>query len=175
MANEFDYEGIEFPVSKRDLNKIEKKNNICINVFYYKNNLFYPVYLSDQNFDDCINLLMITDEVKNKQTNKQTKKQFFKHCLQCFSSERVLVEHRETCLKINDEQTVNLKMVQLNLKLISNNQLCHLRFMLILNLFWKKLKVMIEIIILHTLKNIQNTFLAVLPMKLSALMINLAS
>ena len=71
MANEFDYEGIEFPVSKRDLNKIEKKNNICINVFYYKNNLFYPVYLSDQNFDDCINLLMITDEVKNKQTNKQ--------------------------------------------------------------------------------------------------------
>ena len=135
MANEFDYEGIEFPVSKRDLNKIEKKNNICINVFYYKNNLFYPVYLSDQNFDDCINLLMITDEVKNKQTNKQTKKQFFKHCLQCFSSERVLVEHRETCLKINDEQTVNLKMVQLNLKLISNNQLCHLRFMLILNLF----------------------------------------
>ena len=133
MANEFDYEGIEFPVSKRDLNKIEKTNNICINMFYYKSNLFYLVYVSDQNFDDCINLLMITDENKSrfvyikdfnrfvcnnrkrkskKQTNKQTQKQFFKHCLQCFSSERVLVEHKETCLKISDEQTVNLKMVQ---------------------------------------------------------------
>ena len=95
MANEFHYEDIEFPVSKRDLSKIEKKNNICINVFYYENNLFYPVYVSDQNFDDCINLLMITDENKShfvyikdfnrfvcnnskrkskKQTNKQTKK-----------------------------------------------------------------------------------------------------
>ena len=38
MVNNFDYEGIEFPVSKKDLSKIEKKNNICINVFCYENN-----------------------------------------------------------------------------------------------------------------------------------------
>ena len=27
------------PVSKKDYSRIEKKNNTCINVFYYENNL----------------------------------------------------------------------------------------------------------------------------------------
>ena len=31
MANDLDYEGINFPVSKKNYEKIEKK--ICINVF----------------------------------------------------------------------------------------------------------------------------------------------
>ena len=43
MVNDLDYEGIKFPVSKRDIAKIEKKNNICINVFCYENNLTYLV------------------------------------------------------------------------------------------------------------------------------------
>ena len=50
MVNDFDYEGIKFPVSKRDYSKIEQKNNICISVFCYENNLVYPVYVSDQKF-----------------------------------------------------------------------------------------------------------------------------
>ena len=29
------------------------------------------------------------------------KKCFCRYCLQCFSKERVLVEHREACLKLN--------------------------------------------------------------------------
>ena len=51
MLNDLDHEGIEFPVSKKDFGKIEKKNNICINVFCYENRLAYPVYLSDQEFE----------------------------------------------------------------------------------------------------------------------------
>ena len=43
MINDLNYEGIEFPVSKKDYCKIEKKNNICINVFCYENDLTYPV------------------------------------------------------------------------------------------------------------------------------------
>ena len=31
----------------------------------------------------------------------RTKKYFCKYCLQCFSSERVLIEHKATCLEIN--------------------------------------------------------------------------
>ena len=38
-------------LSKKDFGKIEKKNNICINVFCYENRLAYPVYLSDQEFE----------------------------------------------------------------------------------------------------------------------------
>ena len=37
------------------------------------------------------------------------KKHFFKYCLQFFGGERVLVEHREVCLKTNGKQTAKLK------------------------------------------------------------------
>ena len=50
MVNDLDYEGIKFPVSKKDFGNIEKKNNVCINVFCYENNLIYPVHISDQRF-----------------------------------------------------------------------------------------------------------------------------
>ena len=64
MVNDLDYEGIEFRVSIKDYSKIEKKNNICINVFCCENDLVYPVYISDQKFKDCMDLLLITDENK---------------------------------------------------------------------------------------------------------------
>ena len=47
MVNDLDYKYIEFPVSKKDFGKNEKKNNICINVFCYENNFACPVYVSD--------------------------------------------------------------------------------------------------------------------------------
>ena len=47
MINDLDYEGIKFPVSKNNVQKIEKKNSICINVFSYENNLTYHVYVLD--------------------------------------------------------------------------------------------------------------------------------
>ena len=50
IVNDLDCEGIEFPVSKKDFSKIEKKNNICTNVLCYENNLVYPVHISDQKF-----------------------------------------------------------------------------------------------------------------------------
>ena len=40
-----DYEEIGFPLSKNDVNKIEVKNKICINVFCYESKLTYPVYI----------------------------------------------------------------------------------------------------------------------------------
>ena len=39
----------------------------------------------------------------------ENKKYFCKYCLQCFSIERVLIEHKGTHLKINGEQTVKLR------------------------------------------------------------------
>ena len=39
MVNHIDYADIKFPVSKKDYSKIEHKNNICINVFWYGNEL----------------------------------------------------------------------------------------------------------------------------------------
>ena len=65
MISELDYTGIRFPVSRRDYGKIEKQNNICINVFCFENKLTYPVYLSNQIFKDCMDLLLISNENKS--------------------------------------------------------------------------------------------------------------
>ena len=85
MVDDLDYEGIKSPVSKKKKNyrKIERQNNICINVFHYENGLAYPVYVSDQKFRDCMDLLLISKENKRK------------------SSKKVLIEHKENCLIIN--------------------------------------------------------------------------
>ena len=65
MVDDLDYEYIEFPVSKEDYCKIEQKDNVCINVFPYENELTYPVYVSNKEFGNCMDLLLITEENKS--------------------------------------------------------------------------------------------------------------
>ena len=97
MNNDLDYKGIKFPASKNNYCRIERKNNICTDVFCFENNLTYPVYVSDQKFENCMDLLLRSNEnikdfnrfMCNKPKNKN-KKYFSKCCLQCFSSEKVL-------------------------------------------------------------------------------------
>ena len=88
-------------------------NEININVFCYENTVVFPIYLSDQSFNDTLGLLLISNHYvyikdfnrlmfnKNKCKNK---KWFCKSCLQCFSSEKVLKEHGRDCLLINGRQ-----------------------------------------------------------------------
>ena len=52
IAEKLDYDGIEFPVQEKDFNKIVVKSNICINEFGYENGLVFPIYISDQKFED---------------------------------------------------------------------------------------------------------------------------
>ena len=42
-------------------------------------------------------------------TKSKNKKWFCKSCLQCFSSENVLIKHKENCLSINGKQSVKLE------------------------------------------------------------------
>ena len=49
IAEKLDYDEIEFPVKEKDFNKIEVKNNICINVFGYENELVFPIYFQIKN------------------------------------------------------------------------------------------------------------------------------
>ena len=65
MISDLNYEGIKFPVSKKDYFKIERQNNICINVFCYENGLTYPVHVSNQKFRDFMELLLISNENKS--------------------------------------------------------------------------------------------------------------
>ena len=54
MFKNLDYEGIKFPVSEKDFGKIEKENNICMNVICYENNLVYPADISDEKIENFI-------------------------------------------------------------------------------------------------------------------------
>ena len=49
LANYLAYDGIEFSVQEKDFNKIETKNNICINMFGYENGLVFPILLQIKN------------------------------------------------------------------------------------------------------------------------------
>ena len=51
-------------MQKKDFNKIEVKNNICINVFGYENRLAFPIYVSDKKFEDSMDLLLLVDDDK---------------------------------------------------------------------------------------------------------------
>lgn len=64
MVDQLNYYGVEFPVSVKDYAKIEAQNSININVLGYENKEFYPVYVSKQNNDDMLNLLLITEGEK---------------------------------------------------------------------------------------------------------------
>ena len=65
IAEKHDYDGIVFPVEEKDFNKIEMKKNKCINVFGYENELVFPIYVSDQKFEDSIELLLLIDDNKS--------------------------------------------------------------------------------------------------------------
>ena len=60
VAGKLDYDGIEFPVQGIDFNKIEVKNNICINVLGYESKL-----VSRQKFEDSMDLLLLIDDDKS--------------------------------------------------------------------------------------------------------------
>ena len=115
------YSGIEFPVTTKQYNKIEKQNEININVFGYEDKQPYPIYVSKEKYKDHINMLLITEN-ENKhyvlikdfnkfmynQTKNKERKHFCMHCLQCFSSERVLTDHKENCIQVNGTQAIKM-------------------------------------------------------------------
>ena len=115
------YEGIEFPVSQKEYNKIETQNSIRINVFGYEKEQPFPIHISKEKFEDQMNLLLITEDEKKhyvlikdfnafmyNQTKHKEKKHFCMYCLQCFSSESILVKHANNCLTINGSQAINM-------------------------------------------------------------------
>ena len=116
-----DYSSIEFPVTVKQINKIEKQNNICINLFGYEEKQKFPIYISKEKYQDHMELLLIT-EGENKhyvlikdfnkfmfrQTKHEHKKHFCMYCLQCFSREDVLTKHINNCISINGKQAINM-------------------------------------------------------------------
>ena len=53
---------IMMELSEKIFSKIETKNNIYINVFCYENKLTFSIYISDQKFENSVDLLLIIDK-----------------------------------------------------------------------------------------------------------------
>ena len=49
-------------MQEKGFNKIEVKNNICINVFGKKSKLVFLIYVSDQKFEDSMDYLLLIDD-----------------------------------------------------------------------------------------------------------------
>ena len=115
------YSGIEFPVTIKQYNKIEKQNNININVVSFHNNKIFPIYSSKERNKDELNLLLLTktkgrhyiliqdfNKFMHNITKHNGKKHFCMYCLQHFSSERILNDHKENCIIINGTQGIKM-------------------------------------------------------------------
>ena len=48
MIDKLDYSGIEFPFTIKQYNKIEKQNNININVFGFEEGEKFPIHVSKE-------------------------------------------------------------------------------------------------------------------------------
>ena len=146
IACNLNYDGIKFPVEEKDFSKIEVQNNICVNVFGYENKLVFPIYISDQTFKCSIDLLLLINDDQSHyvyikdfntfmfhKTKNKNKKWFCKSCLQCFSSENILTKHKEDCLYISGQQSINLEKGTTEFKKYSKQLPVPLKFMLILS------------------------------------------
>ena len=93
--------------------------NINFNVFCYDNNRIYPLYDSQQNNEQVLNVLLISDEKKSHYvfikdfdrmmysltgTKNQHKKFYCMHYLQKFTTEEILNKRKEKSLLINGTQ-----------------------------------------------------------------------
>ena len=119
-SEKFDWTGIEFPVSLKQIDKFENNNPYAINVLGYEDAVIYPLRISKKN-DQVINLLFIANEetnhfcwIKNmsrllsKQGSDHNGKIYFCYrCLNSFPSVKSLEKHTEYC---QNNEAVKIEM-----------------------------------------------------------------
>ena len=112
---ELDFTGIDFPTPLSKIPKVERQNNLAINVFgYAESPKVHPLYLTKYLTRDPINLLLITEVNDGKvyshycwikdlnrlcfdKTRHKERKHFCLRCISPHSSERTLQDHMIYC------------------------------------------------------------------------------
>ena len=122
FAPTLDYSGISFPLQIKDVGKIEKQSSVNINIFGYESARLYPIRVSEEKYDDHMELLYIT---KGKEKNHyvyiqnfnrlmfnftkyEGTKHFCMRCLHRFSSKNLLERHQPDCFALNGTQAIEM-------------------------------------------------------------------
>ena len=107
-----------FPLDINDYEKIKDRFQMQVNVFGYENKV-YPLYISKKSYNQTLNLLLITEKDKShyvfikdfnrlmfSRTKHKDKKHYCMSCLQNFTTEEILSNHKKQCSLINGCQAV---------------------------------------------------------------------
>ena len=133
--NEINMEGIEYPISLKDISKVEKQNNLSINVFAFekqkRKHSLYPVYVSNIESENIIDLLYIESnenthyclikDLDSFMCDKNRNKSFIcRDCLQGFRRKETSEKHKEICLNHEccNVKTPDKKKIFLSSKII---------------------------------------------------------
>ena len=122
LAQKLNYGGVRFPVGDKDYSRIEKQNDIRVNVFGYENKKAFPIYISSEKYKGELNLLLIEGGgikhyVLNKDFNRfmfgetkhEGRKFFCMYCLQHMHlKNETLEKHKEDCMVVNRTQAVRM-------------------------------------------------------------------
>ena len=127
IASTLDYSGTDFPMKTHDYELAEERFEMHVNVFCYENKI-YHLYISKKSNTQVLTVLLITNEEKSHygliedfdrlmyskaKTKNHRKKIFCMACLQNFTTEEILSNHKKQCFLINGCQVVNYESGQI--------------------------------------------------------------
>ena len=121
FMDNYDWSGLEFPVSIKDIGKLETRNNISVNVLAAEGRDIYIHRKSRKMMGPEINLLMVSEDgirhciaikslsrlLSSKNFNTKRKQQFGMNCLQSFTQESSRDQHQVYC---EDNESVRVEM-----------------------------------------------------------------
>ncbi|XP_048588381.1 uncharacterized protein LOC116601844 [Nematostella vectensis] len=122
-SERFDWSGIEFPVSLRQIDKFERQNPHTVNVFTYEEKKICPLRISGKDPFNAINLLLISNgetshycwikdvmSLVSSQIDKYHHTRFLCfRCLNSFRCKKALEKHYEYCSK-NESVRIEMPM-----------------------------------------------------------------
>ena len=120
FTDNYDWSGLEFPVSIKDIGKFETRNNISVNVLAVEGRDIY-IHRKGQRMGREINLLMVSEDginhytaikslsrlLKSSNTKHKCKQHFYMNCLQGFTQELSRDQHHVYC---EDNKSVRVEM-----------------------------------------------------------------
>ena len=120
FMDNYDWSGLEFPVSLKDIGKFETRNNISVNVLAVEGRDIY-IHRKGQRVDREINLLMVSEDgiwhytaikslsrlLSSKNSNTKRKQHFCMNCLQGFMQESSRDQHQVYC---EENESVRVEM-----------------------------------------------------------------